>query len=187
MSILAGFANQSSPDQPTAVLPFHGTEPPPLISRVVQLPRIMCAPSPPPAAADAAAVNTSAAVNPQPQPHQASAALAAVPRVLPGSAAPFHTLPATPGLDAAGFYGVSPVAGASGSGAGGPQFIGGFGNSFGANTGRGGGGGGGGLLFSVGAGAGAGVGTELLLAGGSGGTGARKYKRPKPNDWLYPH
>ncbi|GLC41829.1 hypothetical protein PLESTM_001250000 [Pleodorina starrii] len=194
VSILAGLVNQASPDQPAALLPFHGTEPPPLITRVVQLPPTTFAPAAP-AAPPAAAFGDEQPFSqplfpgpaaPPPPPQQAP--FAAMPLLLP-STAPFRTPPATPGFDASmwGFRPAQqqqqqqqqqqPAAGPLGN-----TLFGAGGGGGGAAAG-GGGGGGGGLLFSVGAGAVAAEAAERPPAGAVSTAGAvsRTFKRSRPN------
>ncbi|KXZ46899.1 hypothetical protein GPECTOR_39g393 [Gonium pectorale] len=189
VGILAGLLEQTSPDQPLAVLPFHGSEPPPLITRPVQLPppsyaTSAAAPAATAAGSSAAAAQsdggaaaaarpgaplalsrpTTAAAQQQQQPQQFQAAqpFAPLPLLLP-SAAPFRAPPGA-GPSGSGAFGFSGSGGVAGGG------------------GVGGGGGGGGLLFSVGAG--------VVAAGGPSATpgvppvGVRTSKRCKPNDWL---
>ncbi|KAG2435928.1 hypothetical protein HXX76_007123 [Chlamydomonas incerta] len=188
VGILAGLLDHMSPDQPLAVLPFHGAEPPPLVSRAVQLPaphitaaqQAAAAGSRGAAGAAPSAPAAPGSSQPQGQPQQP---FVGMPLQLP-AAAPFRAPPPTPGPDAfgaggyqGGFFrpapGGSGTLGVSGGGAG----VGGCAGAGGA----------GGLLFSVGAGAvaaapapGAGVGPAAL----GGLAAARSTKRYKPNDWF---
>ncbi|KAG2433091.1 hypothetical protein HYH02_012794 [Chlamydomonas schloesseri] len=194
VGILAGLLDHMSPDQPLAVLPFHGAEPPPLVSRAVQLPAPHITAAQQAAAAAAAsrggAVGTAgaaAAVAPnasQPQAPQSQQPFVGMPLQLP-AAAPFRAPPPTPGPDAFGAGGY-PQGGFFRSAPGGGGSLGMSGGGAGVGGGAGAGGAGG-LLFSVGAGAvaaapapGGGVGQTAL----GGLAAARSTKRYKPNDWF---
>lgn len=177
MGILAGLLDHMSPEQPLAVLPFHGAEPPPLVSRAVQLPAPHIT-----AAQQAAAAAAPPGSSSQPQGHQQQQPFVGMPLQLP-AAAPFRAPPPTPGPDAFGAGGYQqgrffrPAPGGSGT-----LGVSGGGAGIGSGTGAGGAGG---LLFSVGAGAvaagpapGGGVVGPAALAA------ARSTKRYKPNDWF---
>ncbi|GLI67531.1 hypothetical protein VaNZ11_011745, partial [Volvox africanus] len=188
VSILVGLVLYDVLDQ-AAVLPFHGTEPPPLITRVVQLPASSPSAgelSPVPvdttsSTATAAARGSSgssggeqltqaltqALAQAQPAQRQQQASSTAGPLLMPNKA-PFHVRPETSSLDAGRPLAPSqPV------------------------TGGGGGGGGTGLLFSIGARtAAAGISLQSLLlspsvaAEAGGGDSTRTRKRAKISDWA---